>query len=99
MNTSLPTAIPNQLLTPSGNSYSFSKPSFSAHTMNAKHTLTPNASHTISNFYTKAIYKLSTTMPMIKPAQPSTQPKPMMKSIKSLTTQKKIIYYEGIKEF
>jgi hypothetical protein len=51
-------------------------------------TLTPNASHTISNFYTKAIYKLSTTMPSYdQTAQPLTQLKPMMKSNESLMTR------------
>jgi hypothetical protein len=83
MNISLPTAILNQLPIPFGNFYFFFKPSFSDHTENAKHTPICNASHTISNSYTKVKYKLSTTMPMINPAQPSAQPKSTMKSNES----------------
>jgi hypothetical protein len=82
----LPTANLNQLLIPFGNFYFFFKPSFSAHALNTNHTSTPNASPATSNSYTKVIYRLSTIMPMINPAQPSTQLKSMMRSNKPLMT-------------
>jgi hypothetical protein len=85
MNILLPTAILNQLLIPFGNFYFFFKPSFSAHTVNTKHTPSPNAP-TTSNSYTKVIYRLSTIMPTINPTQPSTQLKMKMRSNEPLMT-------------